>query len=338
MAAFHNLVVNGRRVRAAAGQTILDAALAGRVVIPHDCSTGQCETCRVRLYDGQVDDAGTRRGDTVLACRSTLIGETVVEFDEVPGLVKRTGAVSEISDLTPDIVQVVVTLRKRLEYLPGQYVKVALAGLPERDYSPTLRTDGSGELDELVFHIRREPNSTVSQQIGRRIRVGTEAAVRGPFGNAYHRVGSGRLVLVSTGTGWAPIWAIARASRFREPGREMVVVASARNPANLYMRESVDWLIGTGVQRAFLASSEGAVFGVMSGRATRFVPKLRPEDTVYAAGAPGMVAAVELLAAAGEALCYADPFVPAEDRRLLRHRFADLLKFRPRKVDVAALG
>lgn len=339
MATFHTLVLNGKRIRAAEGQTVLDAALAGRVVIPHDCSTGQCNTCRVRLYAGEVDDQGTRRGDTVLACRTTLTGEAVIEFDDVPPVVKRPGIVTEVTELTADIVQVVVTLRQRLDYLPGQYVKLTFKGLPERDYSPTLRGDGSAELDELVFHIRREPRGAVSQQIGRSIRVGTSALARGPFGNAYHRRGAGRLLLLSTGTGWAPIWAIARAARFREPGREMIVIAGARNPANLYMRESVDWLIGTGVQRAFLTSTEGgSSLGMLTGRPTRFLPRLRSGDTVYAAGAPGMVAAVELLAAAGEATCYADPFLPAADAHGRRSTFAEIFRLRPRRLGAESLG
>lgn len=339
MAISHTLVLNGRRVRAAAGQTILDAGLSGGVAIPHDCSTGQCNTCRVRLYSGSVDDQGTRNGDTILACRSIATGEAVIEFDEVPGVVKRAGAVTAVTDLTADIVEVAVTMRQRLEYLPGQYVKLAFKGFPERDYSPTLRTDGSGELTELIFHIRREPNGVVSQEIGGRIRPGLEAVARGPFGNAYHRLGSGRLVLVSTGTGWAPIWAIARASRFREPRRDMIVIASARNPANLYMRESLDWLIGTGVQRAFLTSTEGgSSFGILSGRATRYLPRLRPDDTVYAAGTPGMTAAVELLSAAGGATCYADPFVPAAERRPIRRHLADILRLRPRRLGAATAG
>ncbi len=66
------LVINGRRITAKAGQTLLDAGLAGGRVIPHDCATGQCDTCRVRIHSGTVDDAGTRIGDTVLACRARL--------------------------------------------------------------------------------------------------------------------------------------------------------------------------------------------------------------------------------------------------------------------------
>src|SRR3954466_15515244 len=96
MASTCDLIVNGKRVRARIGDTVLTAALMGGIALPNDCNTGQCETCRVRLYAGEVDDQGSRRGDTVLACQATLSGEAVVEFDEVPEPKKISGTVGSV--------------------------------------------------------------------------------------------------------------------------------------------------------------------------------------------------------------------------------------------------
>ena len=306
-----DLVVNGRRITATPGQTLLDAALAGGTVIPHDCVTGQCQTCRVRVYAGAVDDAGTSLGGAVLACQARIVSDAVIEFDEVPDEVTRKGAVTSVVDLTPDIVEVTVALERRLTYLPGQYVKATFRGFPARDYSPTLRGDGSGELNELIFQIRREPGGAVSSELGRAIGVGCATRVRGPFGQAYHRPGTGRLVLVSSGVGWAPIWAVARACRFREPDRMLIVVAGARHGHNLYMRESLNWLREQGATTVLTCSGGVVPADALGGRTTMFVPRLSAGDTVMAAGKPAMVAAIELLAAAGSATCYADPFYQA---------------------------
>lgn len=314
------IVVNGRGIRARTGQTILDAALAARVVIPHDCATGQCNTCRVRVYDGTVDDQGTQTGGSVLACRSIILGEAVIEFDEVPGEERRIGSVLSIEDLTPDVIQVVVGLETRLLYLPGQYVKVEFTGFPARDYSPTLRLDGSAELTEIVLHIRREERGVVSTSLGSGIGAGHSVEVRGPFGSAYHRLGTERLVLVSTGVGFAPVWAIARASRLREPERSLTVIAGARHAHNLYMRPALDWLASQGVTAMLTCSGQVDTPGVLAGRPTIHLPRLTPTDTVVACGAPGMVATVELLAAAGGAACYSDPFLPAKAPASLRDR------------------
>lgn len=325
------IVVNGRRLRAQPGQTLLDAALAGRIVIPHDCGTGQCNTCRVRIYDGTVDDDGTRRRDTVLACRARVTGEAVIEFDEVPDPAKRAGHVASIVHLTPDIVEASVLLEQALVYLPGQYVRATFRGFPARDYSPTIRLDGSAELNELVFQVRREPGGEVSAKLGTEIAAGHPVRVEGPFGAAFHRLGEGRLVLVSTGTGWAPIWAVARAARLREPERGMVLIAGARNPDNLYMAPALEWLCATGPAHAVMTATEPHErAGIMAGRPTLHCPAFHDTDTVYAAGAPAMVAAVEELAIAAGATCYADPFTPAVPDRSWRRWIGDRLAFRRR--------
>jgi 3-phenylpropionate/trans-cinnamate dioxygenase ferredoxin reductase subunit len=203
-------------------------------------------------------------------------------------------------------------------------VKVSFAGFPSRDYSPTLRVDGTCELNELIFHIRACPDGVVSSQLGRGIGLGHRVRVRGPFGSAFFRKAEGRIVLVATGTGWAPIWSVARAARYHQPNREMIVVVGARNADNLYMQPSIDWLRETGVQQITMTcTGSRAQAPIQAGRPTVHLPRLQATDTVYAAGAPEMVAAVEFLAGIGGAACHADPFVAASGRPRLRSIIAD---------------
>ena len=95
MASTCNLIVNGHAIKANVGETLVDAALGGWTVIPHDCCSGQCETCRVTVVAGNVDDQGTGDGRTVLACTATIDGDAEIEFDEVPRIGKTgTGPLS----------------------------------------------------------------------------------------------------------------------------------------------------------------------------------------------------------------------------------------------------
>lgn len=322
-----DFVINGKKIRARLGDTLLNAALVGGVALPHDCNTGQCDTCRVRVYSGNVDDNGTGRRDTVLACQATVIGEAVIEFDEVPEPSKSGARVTSVLKLTPDIFAVSLILDKKLTHLPGQYVKVAFAGFPARDYSPTVPLDGVVDDRTLILHIRVEPDGVVSSDLGRAIREGTRASVHGPFGNSFHRRGDGRIILVSSGTGFAPIWAIARASRFREPQREMIISVGTRRAHNLYMREELKWLASTGVQGITLTcSGPHSDISILSGRPTAHLPPLESSDTIFCAGAPAMVSAVEILADAAGATCYSDAFLPAEPSRPWRQRLASLVR------------
>lgn len=326
------LTVNGKSFAATPGSSVLDAALAGGVVIPQDCCTGQCGTCRCDILSGSCDEAGTRERNSILACQARVTGDAEFHFDPVPLEMKTTGEVLSLRALGGDIVELVLRTNKEVPYLPGQYVKVAFAGLPERDYSPSLTLDGLRERDEIVLHIRRYETGVVSPALGTLIAPGTRFKLRGPFGHAFLRRGEGRLVMISTGTGFAPLWAMAVAARLGQPWREVQVIASARDPQNLYMRPALDWLTRQGVHTVTLcASGASPLPPAREGRATSFLPALTPEDTVYACGAPEMVEAVRGVALKAGAAFYADPFYAAPAaREPLSRKIINL--FRPKKA------
>ena len=128
-------------------------------------------------------------------------------------------------------------------------MKLSFQGYPSRDYSPTSPTHRSWDPSQLVFHIKVYPRGAVSSCLGGAIRTGHRVIVEGPFGGAFYRPGPTRLVLVGTTTGWAPLWAIARAARLEEPDRRMRVVVGARRSQNLYERR-FEVAAGIGRQRS----------------------------------------------------------------------------------------
>lgn len=310
MARQHTLKINGQTVVADEGETLVEAALGGSLLIPTDCTAGQCGCCRVTIRAGAVDAQGTAEGDTVLACQARVSGPVTFEFEPLPAPVKRAGAVSEINELSPEMVEVVVKLRSPLEYRPGQYVRAKFSGFPGREYSPTLRMNGESSPDELLFHIRRIPGGLVSSEIGGAIDIGLPVSVQGPFGTAYLRQETGPLVLVAGGSGWAPIWSLAIAARGEQRERELHIVAGSRDYENLYMRRALEWLIADGAANVIATTENGAVESVKSGLPTQHLPAFGPDTTVYVAGPPGLVDAVKSRARDARARCHADPFVP----------------------------
>jgi NAD(P)H-flavin reductase/ferredoxin len=311
MGAQCHVVFNGKPIAAKAGESLIDAALGGSILIPHDCRSGQCGSCRVTILSGTVDARGSAEGRTVLACQATVAGDAEIRFEPLPLPVKRTGVITEINSCSPEIVEVVMTTSTPLEFLPGQYVRLKLSGFPAREYSPTFRLDGSSKPTELVFHIRRLPDGIVSGQLGRAVRIGHAAHVQGPFGNTYLRDGDGPLVLVAGGTGWAPIWSLARSARLSQRHRELTIIAGSRDAENLYLRPSLNWLIDDGVREVIATTEVGASDGVKPGRPTHYLPLIGMEDTVHVAGPSGLVEAVKSKARSANAQCYADPFLPS---------------------------
>ena len=320
MAAHHQLVLNGKKITANAGESLIDAGLGGSILIPHDCLSGQCESCRVTLLSGAVDDHGTAEGNTVLACQATVSGYAEIQFDALPAPVKRAGVISEINPLSPEVIEVVMAMTAPLEIRPGQYVRLKLSGFPGREYSPTFRLDGSWKPTELVFHIRRLSDGIVSRELGTTIRPGYTAHVQGPFGQAYLREGRGPLVLVAGGTGWAPIWSLARSARVTQPHRELFIVVGSRTVENLYMRRSLDWLMDDGVREVVATVESGATYPIRAGLPTHFLPLFGLEDTIHVAGPAGLVDIVKGKALSAGARCYADAFLPSTQSMSLMDR------------------
>ena len=165
------------------GETLIDAALGAWKIIPHDCRSGQCESCRVTVVSGSLDDRGTALGRTVLACQARLTGDAEIQFDELPIPEKRSGIISEMSLLSPDVAEVIVRTEKELRYLPGQYFRLKFSGYPAREYSPTVRLNGTIKTGELVFHVRILPDGVVSGALGRRYQAGPSRACAGSVRN-----------------------------------------------------------------------------------------------------------------------------------------------------------
>ena len=222
-------------------------------------------------------------------------------------------------------MQVVVALVEPIDYRPGQYFNVKFSGFPGRDLSQTARADGTCEPHELIFHIRRYPRGLVSTQIGVTIRVGHRVHVRGPFGQAFLREGAGPIVLVSGGTGWAPIWSVAACARRTQRHRDLIVIAGARNPASLYMCKSLEWLADDGVRDIAATAEIGGTRPLLPGVPTHYLPSLGLEDTVYVAGPVGLVDSVRAKARMGRARCYADPFLPGVQKLSMIDRLRQLL-------------
>jgi 3-phenylpropionate/trans-cinnamate dioxygenase ferredoxin reductase subunit len=323
--------VNDQIFSAARGDLLLDAALMNGVDIPHDCRSGYCGSCRVRVLAGRC--VGGVGGDPgiVHACQSRIVSDLKIEVEDVPDVVTVSGRVAELTLRAPDVMEVGIELQRPLKYLPGQYCSLRFRGFPARCFSPTAPLDWPCNPKLLRFHIRKLKSGRVSSQLGRRIRVGHHVKLAGPFGSAFLRdYPSERLVLVAGGTGFAPIWSVAEAAITEQPRRELVLVAGARKLESLYMLPALCRLaLFPNVTIIPVVSEQQTMSNaVRKGSPLDYVPPLSRNDVVYCAGAPAMVEAISHVAAEAGAKCYSDPFEPAvrkDDKAGLLSRAADWL-------------
>lgn len=309
--------VNDQTFSAKRGEVLLDAALTAGIDIPHDCRAGQCGTCQVRVLDGLTYGGESDEPGTVRACQARIITDLEVLVEPVPDVVATRGIVTGLRPLAPDVVEVRISLAQPVDYLPGQYYKFQFRGYPPRCFSPTAPMAPGQKDGGIRLHVRRMPGGRVSSALGAQIGIGHPVKLEGPYGTAYLRPNlPNRLVLVGSGTGFAPIWAIAEAALRENPMRKVVMITAARSYESLYMGPAARRVSGhPGVVVVPVADTvpEGVSDAVRRGRPTDHMPALRHDDIVYACGAPPMVDAVKAKALEVGAAFYADPFVPQPD-------------------------
>ncbi|MDB5961424.1 MAG: hypothetical protein JWP59_2718, partial [Massilia sp.] len=185
----------GRSVPVAAGDNLLAVLRENAIPVSYSCTAGRCGTCRCRVVEGHVLEAGQEakitnpnEGRYVLACMSTLTENCVIEVPEPDEIVTHPARilkaeVIEIDNATHDIKRIVVRPAKPLAFSPGQYAMLQFSPEHIRPYSmASLDTDGT-----LEFHVRLVPDGRVTGYIGNQLKVGDTVRISGPMGTAYLR-------------------------------------------------------------------------------------------------------------------------------------------------------
>ncbi len=315
MAKSCRVAVEGQVFVANRGDVLLDAALMNGVDIPHDCRAGHCGTCRVRVVDGLTIGGECDEPGAVRACQCRILSDVRLEIEAMPEVATTTGRVASVRERGPDVVEVCIAPAQPFVYLPGQYLRVQFRGFPVRCYSPTVSMDDFTEREFLHLQVQRVRGGRVSAAIGRGIRVGHRVKIEGPLGTAFLRPGSRRrLVLVASGTGFAPIWSIAVAAIGEYRHRRITLVVGARTLDSLYMINALCSLArypNVTIIPAIEAPQNLSPV-IRRGSVIDHIPALSAHDTVHACGSPRLVDAVGIIAAEAGAPCYSDPFIPQD--------------------------
>ncbi|CAA2139670.1 2Fe-2S iron-sulfur cluster-binding protein [Hyphomicrobium sp. ghe19] len=316
MAKSHNITIDGKSFEARPGELLLDAALNNGIDLPYDCRAGHCGTCCVRLISGDVEGGEGAEPSIVHACQCRIASNAVVESNRQTNIRTVEGVLSSLRPLSAEVIEVGIKTDRALPHHAGQYAQVCFRGYPRRPFSITHPLCGDPNKSSIWFHVRRMDGGRVTSSLGKRITPGHRVTLTGPYGSAHLRPNlEGRLILVATNTGFAPIWSIAVAALREKPERRMMIIAGGRTVESLYMGQALVKLARfPNVLVVPVCSAPQALpNAIMPGRPTDYLPRLLPTDVLYACGAPGMVESVKSIAAHVGATCHADPFLPNAD-------------------------
>lgn len=97
------VTVNDEPFLANCGDLLLDWALMNGVELPHDCRSGVCGTCRVRLDDGDVFGGHLPGDDMIHACQARIVSDIKITTEAAPDQVTLPARVAGITRLASDV-------------------------------------------------------------------------------------------------------------------------------------------------------------------------------------------------------------------------------------------
>jgi CDP-4-dehydro-6-deoxyglucose reductase len=231
------------------GESVLTAALRQDLLLPYGCRNGACGTCKGKIVEGEVDygvyqskaltDDEKAQGKA-LFCQAKPLTDLVIEARTI-GAAKDIRIkilpcrVQKIERLADDVMVLYLRLpaNERLQFLAGQYIEFLLKDGSRRSFS----MGNAPHDDELIqLHVRHVPGGQFTDHVFGKMKERDILRLEGPLGTFFLREDSGKpIVLVASGTGFAPIKSIVEHALRKGVTRPMVLYWGGRRPKDLYM-------------------------------------------------------------------------------------------------------
>ncbi len=325
---------SGHAYRVSGIETIVDGALREGFNIAYACRNGGCGSCKGKLLQGEVDygnyspsaltDAEKQNG-YALFCQAKPLTDVVIECREISAIKdivvrKLPCRVQKLQRLAPDVTLIHLRMpaNERLQFLAGQYVDILTKSGLRRSLSIA---NAPHDDDVLQLHLRNY-GGPFSQFVFNTLKEKDILRFEGPLGTFFLREDSDKpLILLASGTGFAPIKAIIEHALHQGIQRPMTLYWGCRVRADLYLHDLAEsWARDHGVTYIPVLSDAPAT-DAWTGR-TGFVHQAVMGDfpdmsahEVYACGAPVVIdSARRDFSALGKLppdAFYCDAFTPA---------------------------
>ncbi len=328
--------------KAEPNQSVLDAALAAGIVLPYSCKSGACSTCRGKVVSGSYD-AGSNPSHVLseedigagftLFCQAKPTSDLVIESREVRfatdiQIRKLPVRLTSMTQVAPDvkILSLQLPATETFRFYAGHYVELLLKDGKRRSYSMANAPHSAAALE---LHIRHMPGGLFTDHVfgtgPTQMKEREILRFEGPFGSFFLREDSSKpIIMVASGTGFAPIKAIVEHMVHAGITRPVTLYWGGRRPVDLYLDElAKTWSRQLADFKYVPVVSDALPDDNWTGR-TGFVHEAVMQDfpdmqafEVYACGAPIVVESARKEFSAKcklpEDAFYADAFTSAAD-------------------------
>jgi CDP-4-dehydro-6-deoxyglucose reductase len=230
------------------GETILEAALREGFAIAYGCRNGACGTCKGKLLEGRVDygayqehalSEDEKKHGFALFCQAQPLTDLVIECREIRAVrdiqIKTLPCrVQKMERVALDVMVLYVRLpaTERLQFLAGQYIDILMKDGKRR----SLSIANAPHDDALLQLHLRNYGGPLSDHVFNRMKEKDILRFEGPLGTFFLREDSDKpIILLASGTGFAPIKAIVEHALFKGINRPMTLYWGGRVFSDLYM-------------------------------------------------------------------------------------------------------
>ena len=183
----------------------------------------------------------------VLTCCARPLSDVVLESRQVTDesaypVKKMPVRVATLEKKSHDVMQVRLQLpaADTFRYHAGQYIEFILRDGARRAYSMANAPHTQAEAPGVELHIRHMAGGKFTDHVFGAMKEKEILRVEGPFGSFFLREDSDKpIVLLASGTGFAPIKALIEHMQFKAIARPAVLYWGGRRPGDLYLH---DWV------------------------------------------------------------------------------------------------
>jgi CDP-4-dehydro-6-deoxyglucose reductase len=333
---------SGRSFSVNPDEALLAAAIRQGIGLPYGCKDGACGSCKCKKIEGTVSHGPHQlkalsheeeANGFVLTCCGVPLSDVVLESRQVTDesafpIKKMPARVSSLTRLSDDVIAIRLQLPASdvFKYHAGQYVEFLLRDGDRRSYSMANAPHTQTEAPGIELHLRHMPGGKFTDQVFSTMKEKDILRIEGPYGSFFLREDSTKpMVLLASGTGFAPIKALIEHLQHKNIQRPTVLYWGGRRPSDLYMN---DWVVARLAEMPQLryvpVVSNALTEDSWTGR-TGFVHQAVLQDfpdlsghQVYACGAPIVVDSAKAdytqLAGLPEEEFFADSFTTEADK------------------------
>lgn len=314
-------VIYGGQSYECGSDSVLDCLTAQGVPVPSSCRSGVCQTCLMRLVEGEVPEKAKTGLKATLAVQNYFLACSCYPEKDIEvalpetGLGKHAARVTRVEHLNADILGINLKPLTPFAYKAGQFISLFKDETTARCYSlasvPALE-------DELFLNVRKVPGGMISNWIFANLKAGDEITISEASGDCFYVPGNSgqNILLIGTGSGLAPLYGIIRDALMSGHQGRLSLYHGSYGTTGFYLVDELRTLVQSHANFSYVPCvSEGETpAGYASGMVLDVALTQHPDLSgwrVFLCGNPNMVNAAKqqtFFAGASMSDIFADPF------------------------------